>query len=84
MRTSYKAVLRGNQLEWSDEAPHSLPKDQPVRVSVTILESSASQGQRMAEALAELARLNAMADVTDPAAWERQQRQDRTLPGRDS
>jgi len=84
MRNTYHAVLRGNRLEWSEEVPDRLVGDGPLRVSVTILETSASQGQRMAEALAELARLNAATDITDPAAWERQQRQDRSLPGRDS
>jgi len=84
MRHTYQAVLRGNELEWTDEAPQRLDDGRPVHVSVTILESSASQGERMAEALGELARMNAMAEVTDPAAWEREQRQDRPLPGRTS
>ncbi|HEV2177773.1 MAG TPA: hypothetical protein VGW33_11320 [Terriglobia bacterium] len=81
---TYKAVLRGNSLEWSEEVPERLAQDRPVEVRVTILEPSAGQGQRMAEALERLARLNALSSIADPVAWERQQREDRELPGRDS
>jgi len=84
MLNTYKAVLRGNRLEWSDEVPDRLAEDRPVKVSVTILEDNAGQGQRMADALEKLAHLNAASAITDPAAWEREQREDRHLPGRDS
>ena len=84
MSNTYQAVLRGNRLEWSGEVPDRLAQDRPVRVSVTILETSAGQGQQMAEALEKLARVNAVSTIADPAAWEREQREDRHLPGRDS
>src|SRR3954464_10792729 len=34
-------------------------------------------------ALAELRRLDPFRDITDPVAWQREQRKDRPLPGRD-
>ena len=36
----------------------------------------------MADALTRLAEIDAMADISDAAAWEREARQDRELPGR--
>ncbi|MGH9434344.1 MAG: hypothetical protein ACRD3T_22695 [Terriglobia bacterium] len=86
MANTYKAVLRGNRLEWSEQVPERLTEDRPVSVQVTVLEGEANtgQGHRMADALEKLARLNALADIPDPTAWEREQRQDRQLPGRDS
>ncbi len=83
MLNTYKAVLRGNRVEWTGEAPDRLTRDRPVRVSVTILETIAVQGQQMAEALEKLAHLNAAPAIVDPVAWEREQREDRHLPGRD-
>ncbi|MGH9432705.1 MAG: hypothetical protein ACRD3T_14275 [Terriglobia bacterium] len=86
MANTYKAVLRGNRLEWSEQVPERLTGDRPVAVQVTVLEEEAktSQGPGMADALEKLARMNALAEIPDPAAWEREQRQDRQLPGRDS
>ena len=84
MVKTYKAVLRANRLEWSEEVPERLADERPVKVSVTILEADAGQGQRMAEALEALARSDAGSSIPDPAAWEREQRDDRDLTGRDS
>ncbi|HEV2349367.1 MAG TPA: hypothetical protein VG028_05905 [Terriglobia bacterium] len=84
MLNTYKAVLQGNRLEWVEEIPEHLAGDQPVAVSVTILEAHPSQGQRMAEALEALARLNSLTHISDPAAWEREGRKDRSLIDRDS
>ncbi len=38
--------------------------------------------KRLAEALEQAAALNFFVDITDPVAWQREQRQDRPLPGR--
>ncbi|WP_416669428.1 hypothetical protein [Egbenema bharatensis] len=38
--------------------------------------------ERLAAALAQAAALNPYGDVADPVAWQREQRQDRPLPGR--
>ncbi|MDQ3135787.1 MAG: hypothetical protein M3Q76_13480 [Acidobacteriota bacterium] len=88
MQQTYKAVLRGNQLEWHGDAPRQVEGEQAVEVHVTILEEPAAQdanrGKSMAEALEKLAAANTLTDIADPAAWEREQRQDRPLPGRDA
>lgn len=89
MLNTYKAVLQGDHLEWSDEAPVLTP-DQPVAVYVTILGESAppsiaiSQGQRMAAALERLAATSAFKDITDPVSWQREARHDQSLPDRES
>ena len=89
MLSTYKAILKGNRLAWSDEAPDLDTEEHPVAVHVTLLEETAPlrkpipQGQRMAAALEQLAALHALADLPDPAAWERETRQDRSLPDRE-
>ncbi len=84
--TTYKAILRGNHLEWRGDAHLTLPPDHAVAVHVTVLDEptaptahSQSRGERMAAALAQLAQLHTCADITDPVAWEREQRQERPL-----
>lgn len=42
-----------------------------------------TRGQRMADALENLAAINALADISDPSAWQREERQERRLPDRD-
>ena len=90
MRDTYRAVLHGNRLEWRGEEPESLPADRGVEVAVTILsdsESPASARQRgaaMAAPLAELAAAGGPKSFGDPADWERETRQERVLPGRES
>ena len=88
MLVTYKATLRGNRLEWNGEPPAHLLPEKAVAVHVTILDESVvspidvSRGQRMAAALEQLAAAHAVAEITDPAAWEREIRQDRVLPNR--
>jgi len=57
-----------------------------VRVTAT-LEAAAAERPRAQgtplEALKELRKLGAFRDVADPVAWQRAQRRDRALPGRD-
>jgi hypothetical protein len=90
MLNTYKAILRGNHLEWDGDAPDHLAPEDEVVVYVTILDEPAvtsavtQQGQRMAAALEQLAAINALPDLTDPVAWEREIRQDRPLPDRET
>ncbi len=88
--TTYKAILRGDHLEWRGDVHVPVPPDRAVAVYVTVLDEPVTrdtnhkdQGQRMAAALARLAQLNACADIADPVAWERQMRQERALSGRE-
>jgi hypothetical protein len=84
MRNSYRAVLKGNQLEWTDPGPVDLNPEQAVEV--TILEEpdqTADRGKRMAEALEKLAASDAFSEISDPSEWQREIRKDRPLPGRE-
>ena len=89
MLNTYKATLKGNRLEWGRDIPKIISLGKAVEVFVTILDESVaspsvSQGQRMAAALERLAAIDALAEVTEPAKWEREIRQDRILPDREN
>lgn len=47
------------------------------------MKQAQTQGQRMAAILEELAQSGGGRELSDAARWEREQRQDRSLPGRD-
>ena len=87
MLRTYKALLRGNRLEWLGEEPEVQP-EHPLSVQVTILEQGAvsseepSRGQAMAALLEKLAERGTLSDIADPVRWQRELRQDRALPGR--
>lgn len=84
MRDTYRAILKGDRLEWIDAAPVHLNQEQPVEV--TILDEpdqTANRGKRMAEALEKLAASNAFSEISDPSEWQREIRKDRSLPGRE-
>ena len=81
---TYRAILKGNRLEWTDLEPGDLKPDQPVEV--TILDEpdqSADRRKRMAEALEKLAASDAFSEISDPVEWQREIRKDRPLPGRE-
>ena len=84
MGESYRAILRGDRLEWMGAAPSRVANEQPVEV--TILDESASTAdrrRRMAQALEKLAEIDAFSEISDPVEWQREIRKDRPLPGRD-
>ena len=61
MLNTYRAVLRGQLLEWLYEQPKNLSADQAVTVHVTIHDETLptikkQQGRRMAAALEKLAK----------------------------
>ena len=85
MSETYRAILKGDQLEWTDVVPSDLASEQPVEV--TILDEPDGLGdrrRRMAEALEKLAAADAFSEIADPVEWQREIRKDRPLPGRDS
>jgi len=53
---------------------------------ITFLDSPSapkqSNGQKMAEALSEIAARGGLSEFGDGSQWQREERQDRTLPGR--
>jgi len=84
MGESYRAVLKGDRLEWTDVTPGELADEQPVEV--TILDAPdrmADRRRRMAEALESLAASDPFSEISDPVEWQREIRKDRPLPGRD-
>lgn len=89
MLQTYRAVLRGNQLEWRGDVLEQVKGEQAVDVHVTILEEADAEqapgrGKRIAAALEKLAAADSLTGILDPAAWECKQRQDRPLPGRET
>jgi len=85
VRKNYRATLKGDRLEWQDEAP--VVEGRSVAVQVTLLPelpSRAHQGARMAAILEQLAAGDAISGIDDPVAWERGLREDRELPDRNA
>ncbi len=85
MLQTYKAILHGDRVEWLEKPPE---KSYPVQVHLTFLEETASEadldrGQVMAEALTMLAGRGTFATISDPVAWQRETRSERTLPNRE-
>jgi len=85
MLRTYKAILHGDHVEWLDKRPE---QTQPVPVHITPLaytplEPTPELGRLMAEALAALASRGTFAAITDPVAWQRELRHERTLPTRE-
>jgi hypothetical protein len=83
MLRTYKAVLRGDRVEWIDTPPEPTC---PTPVHITLLEEGpepvASRGAEMGRILEELARGGGLSGI-DPLDWQREVRRDRTLPGRE-
>ncbi len=84
MLPTYEAILNGDQLQWLGEKP---PHTDSVSVYVTILghePDGAERGQQMADALGRLADAGGLSAIEDPVRWQRDQRHERPLPGRDA
>lgn len=86
MQRIFKAILKGNHLEWADEVPQQ--GDRPIRVYVTLQEegsitSDESRRKKIVEILEKIAQNNIFSDISDPVEWQRELRQDCLLPGRD-
>jgi len=86
MLPTYRAVLRGDHLEWEDEVPEQTANQQRLDVFVTIVSDSLSDGEsrgrRMARALEALAQKGGLSTIGDALDWQRDQREERPLPGR--
>lgn len=86
MFQTYQAVLRAGQIEWGADGPPALPMDAAVPVQVTILVATTGHVGMGAKRLAALEAAAAAggADVFgDPVEWQREQRIDRVLFGRE-
>ena len=79
MQRKYKAILHGDYIQWIDKPPE---RTHPVQVHIILLEETGAEparerGQVMAEALAVLANRGTFSAITDPVAWQREERHDR-------
>jgi hypothetical protein len=77
---TFKARLKGSQLEWIGDVPEL--GEQTVQVHVTLLEDkpvleSKICGQRMAEILEKLAATPTIGNI-DPIVWQQDIRRDRS------
>lgn len=85
MSDTYKATLRGNTLTWLDDNPGLSLDDQEVNVLVTVLEEpkgsfeTQSRGEAMAQCLEQLANTGGIQGISDPVAWQRELRKDRSI-----
>lgn len=85
MLRTYKAVLKGSEIEWVDSPPASR---RPLPVHITVLEEDGAQavlgrGPRMASVLEEIALAGGVSTLSDPVEWQRELREDRPLPLRE-
>jgi hypothetical protein len=86
MLHTFRAILKGNLLEWQEDVNRWLQGDRTIQVLVTLLSESSTvttqnRGQQMASVLEKLAQANAFSGV-DPVVWQQEIRRDRELPGR--
>jgi hypothetical protein len=88
MLKTFNAILKNNSIQWVDETPE-IELNSSIKVHITLLEDVAnnqnqsnSNGQKMAEALKKLSVNNTFSEI-DPQKWQREIRQDRSLPNRD-
>ena len=85
MVRTYKAILNGDRVEWIDGPPETNERT-PVHIIVpdkTQRQPPQTEEKTAGELLQILADMDAFADITDPVAWQREQRKDRPLPYRD-
>jgi hypothetical protein len=87
MLPTYPAVIRDGRIEWTGEKPAGLRPDQATPCHVTILEPQALpiEGRKAlrAAAMERAAARGGIRAIPDPVAWQREEREDRPLPGRD-
>lgn len=86
MLEKYKATIHGNQIEWEDDAPESVKKNDSVGVYVTVIEEDVAQvkpnGEKIAAILQKIADRGGISSIKNPVKWQRSIRKDRPLPGR--
>lgn len=88
MVRQYKAIIRGDRLEWIDQPP-VLGAAASVTITVDdgddIQTKTRQPGDRtVLNILENLAEDGGIKGIPDPVAWQREIRRDRELPGRDS
>lgn len=86
MLNAYPAILKGDRLVWTEKSPPDI-ENGGLTVYVLVIPAEekdiARRRKVLAEALEALAESGAFSEITDPVAWQREIRRDRSLPGRD-
>lgn len=86
MSKVYDVIIRNDRIEWTSEPPVQASGGQPVHAQVRLLDEDAiskkERGLRMAQIMEQLAQMQDTGLPEDPAQWEREEREDRPLPGR--
>lgn len=86
MYKTYNATMRGNQIEWETDSP-PVDTEAGVKVQITVLKqfegTEEERKEKLFAALEKLAHEGKTPWPEDPAAWQREIRQDRPLPGRE-
>lgn len=85
MQRTYRAVVRGDRIEWIDPPPERR-RAIPVHIILqgNISDASDARGDAMAKALTDLADMGGLSFIPDPVAWQRDLRKERPLPERES
>ena len=87
MLQTYSAILKNNQLQWTNEEPETRNAGRPVTVLVTILDevsdnNLSAKKEKLAQVMARMADRNSLSTIIDPVVWQEEIRADRNLPGR--
>lgn len=86
MPSIYKAILKGDRVEWIGPAPET---NGGVAVEITVVSQppavvdEAARKQQLLDVLNALAASGAGEAFGDPVEWQREIRKDRPLPGRE-
>jgi hypothetical protein len=85
MERTYRAVLRGDRVNWIDPPPRLEGDTEVVITFVEVVPEAVLRARRKSAvaALAELAAAGGIASIPDPVAWQREIRKDRPLPSRE-
>ena len=88
MLNTLRAVVEGDHIRWEDDPGKLLPSGQAKRALITILDSpedysTKEVSERRISAIRKLAALNPFREIQDPVEWQRANRVDRDLPGRE-
>ena len=88
MLTTLKAAVQGDRICWLEASEGVFPPTRLVQALITPLEELPAgatpdeRAQRRLAALKKLNTVNAFSGIQDPAAWQREARADRQVPGR--
>ncbi len=85
MLETYKATIHGDKVEWKDDSPQVLRTKKSVEVIITIVdrENLPANGRKMAEILSKIAKKGGIKTIENPSEWQREQRHERILTGRE-